>query len=280
VKTDKRYWREAAKTQPVWLCEVSLTPVTYQRCLGCAQQRLEPACPFPPQLLAALHAANQPDDVVEGIRHTGYPVIRVSSLLGCKYRSWLGRNEGYPLETPTDHWARLRGSLIHRAIEEMGADAGGLTEKRLTAFVWQDQLAAFVTGRVDAYDIHSRTLFDFKTVNLGRHGLDAMQLPRPRHVKQLTLYAWLLALNGYPPPQQFRLIYMTMAELRAVEVKSPDEAALAQIEGWVLSILQDILADQPPPPKPVEGWECQYCPFSQCISNRRAKAKQPLAGVS
>ena len=137
TNTDEQYWRVAKLNQPVWLCEVTREPVTYPACITCAEQRTQPDCPFPPHLLAALHEANQPDDVVEGIRHTGYPVVRVSSLLwaASTRRGW-GANQGFPLETPTDHWARLRGTLIHRAIEEMGADAEGLTEKRLTAFVW------------------------------------------------------------------------------------------------------------------------------------------------
>ena len=116
--TESAHWREQKEMQPVWLCEVTRAPVSYGACITCARNRQQPSCPFPPTLLTALHAANQPDDVVEAIRHTGYPVLRVSSLLGCKHKSWLGRNHGYPLETPSEHWARLRGTLIHKAIDE------------------------------------------------------------------------------------------------------------------------------------------------------------------
>lgn len=49
----------------------------------------------------------------------------------------------------------------------MGMDADDLTEKRLSVFVWDETVAAFVTGQVDAYDIQSRTLFDFKTIHIG-----------------------------------------------------------------------------------------------------------------
>lgn len=276
-----KYWRETQAAQPIWLCEVTHDPVAYPACLDCARRRLQPGCPFPPHLLAALQDANQPDEVVEGIRHTGYPVLRVSSLLGCKYKSWLGRQAGYPLETPTAHWARLRGKLIHHALAELGGDAGSMTERRLTTFVQSEGLAAFVTGRIDAYDMVHRTLFDFKTVNLGKAGLTGLSLAQPRHVKQLKLYAWLLARNGYPPPQHFRLVYMTMAELHTVEVKAPTAEELAEVERWVFSILQDVLADQPPPPTPVESWECRYCPFTQCSSNRRPKRHpQPMVAVA
>ena len=244
-------------------------PVSYSDCLACAQQRLQPDCPFPPHLLAALYAANQPDDVVEGMRHTGYPVVRVSSLLGCKYKSWLGRTEGYPLETPREYWARLRGTLIHRAIEEMGLDAEGLTEKRLSAFLWDDVVAAFVTGRVDAYDVESRTLYDFKTVNINKQGLAGMTLPRPRHVKQLRIYSWLLVKNGYPPPTSIQIAYMSMADLRTEQAPVLTAAELNEIEGWIITIMRDILAKQAPEVKPVEGWECSFCAFTQCRKNRK-----------
>jgi len=276
TEMDEQAWREAQTTQPVWLCEVTRTPVAYGVCLACARQRLLPTCPFPPHLLAALYGANQPDEVVEGMRQTGYPVLRVSSLLGCKYKTWLSRNEGYPLETPMEHWARLRGKLIHHALAELGGDAGSLTERRLTAFVEDEGLAAFVTGRIDAYDLAHRTLFDFKTVNLGKTGLAGMTLPQPRHVKQLKLYAWLLARNGYPPPQHFRLVYLTMADLCSVDVKAPAADELVQVEGWVRNILCDALATQPPSPQPVEPWECRYCPFTHCPSNRRPQGRQRI----
>ena len=73
--------------------------------------------------------------------------------------------------------------------------------------------------------------FDFKTINVGRGGLDGMQLPRQRHVKQLQIYAWLLAQNGYPPhPPPIRIAYMTMAQLRTEEVAVRDD--LDQVHGW------------------------------------------------
>lgn len=263
------HWREQQEMQPVWLCEVTRAPVTYAACISCARTRQQPSCPFPPTLLTALHAANQPDDVVEAIRHTGYPVLRVSSLLGCKYKSWLGRNQGYPLETPSEHWARLRGTLIHKAIEEMGAAGSGLIEQRLTAFVWDENVATFVSGRVDLYDIESRTLFDFKTVNTGKGGINSLQLPKPRHVNQLQIYSWLLAKNGYPPPTSIRIAYLTMSELRTVDAPAPDLAARERIEQWVLSIARDLLSPTPPPARALEPWECRLCPFTQCKANKR-----------
>ena len=270
-ETASRYWRVRQAEQPVWLCEVTKQPVAYAACIACARRRERPSCPYPPHLLSALYAANQPDDVVEGIRHTGYPVVRVSTLLGCKRQAWLGRTAGYPLETPTDHWARLRGSLIHRAIEEMGGDAEGLAEQRLTTFVWDDTVAAFVSGRVDAYSIASRTLFDFKTVNTGKGGLSGMQLPKPRHVKQLHLYSWLLAQNGYPPPTAIRVAYMTMGDLRTVDAPVLPEDELDQVRDQVLRVLRDILAPNPPPARPVEAWECHFCSFTQCPTHKGSK---------
>lgn len=111
----------------------------------------------------------------------------------------------------------------------------GLIEQRLTAFVWDEQVATFVSGRVDLYDIESRTLFDFKTVNTGKGGINSMQLPKPRHVNQLQIYSWLLAKNGYPPPTSIRIAYLTMSAVRTVDAPAP-YSARERIEQWVLSI--------------------------------------------
>lgn len=66
---------------------------------------------------------------------------------------------------------------------------------------------------------------------------------------------------------------MSMGELRTVDAPALDEPALEQVEGWVLRILRDILAPTPPPPRPVEAWECRFCTFSQCPAHRAHGAK-------
>lgn len=100
-----------------------------------------------------------------------------------------------------------------------------------------------------------------------------MTLPCPRHVKQLQLYAWLLARNGYPPPTLIRIVYMTMTDLRTEETLAPTMVETRFIQGQVLSILHDILSDEPPPEKPIEQWECNYCSFTQFSKNKRKSPK-------
>lgn len=246
----------ASPAQPMWLCEVTATPVTPAACLACARQRLQPSCSFNPALLKALAAANQPDLSIEGLRQVGYPVLRVSSLVGCARKAWYARQGGGPpLEKPSEHWARLRGTIFHAALENMG---DGHVERRLVAFLYDREMAAFVTGRVDGYDPETGCLTDYKTTR---------RLPgslRPFHQRQVWLYAWLLARNGFGIPCSIRVIYLNMAGIHSCDVVAPSPADLDELEANLLSRLRAILAAQPPDAQPEEPWECKYCPFRQC----------------
>lgn len=238
-----------------WLCEVTEAPVTVRACLACARARHQPSCPFNVAILKALAAANEPDAAISGLRQTGYPVLRVSSLTGCLRKSWYSLRAERRLETPSQHWARLRGAIFHRALENMGE---GHIERRLTSFLYDNQHAAFITGRVDGYDPELATLTDYKTTR---------RLPgsvRPQHHRQVLLYAWLLARNGFGLPNAIRILYISMARVKSFDVAVPREEDLSELETKLLSQVRRILADEPPQATPEADWECRYCPFTQC----------------
>lgn len=238
-----------------WLCEVTEEPVIVGTCLACARARKLPSCPFNVALLKALAAANRPDAAITGLHQTGYPVLRVSSLTGCVRKSWFSLRAEHRLETPSRHWARLRGTIFHHALENMGE---GHVERRLTAFLYDSEVAAFVTGRIDGYDPESTTLTDYKT---------SRRLPgsvRPHHYHQVQLYAWLLVRNGFGLPSTIRLLYISMAKVRSFDVAVPTEQELVTLEAELLERVRRILADRPPAAVPEQSWECKYCGFSQC----------------
>ncbi|RME50075.1 MAG: Dna2/Cas4 domain-containing protein [Caldilineae bacterium] len=240
---------------PRWLCEVTEEPVTVAACLACARERRQPSCPFNVALLKALAAANEPDAAISGLHQTGYPVLRVSSLTGCVRKSWYSLRAERRLETPSQHWARLRGAIFHHALENMGE---GHIERRLTAFLYDQEAAAFITGRIDGFSPERNELVDYKSTR---------RLPgnvRPHHHRQVLLYAWLLARNGFGPPRTIRLIYISMAKVKSFDVPPPTPAELAELETNLLVRVRRILADEPPEPTPEETWECKYCPFSEC----------------
>lgn len=240
---------------PLWLCEVTHEPVTVAACLACARERRQPTCPFNPALLRALAAANEPDAALSGLHQTGYPVLRVSSLTGCVRKSWYSLRAERRLETPSDHWARLRGTIFHAALEQMG---DGHVERRLTAFLYDTAVAAFISGRIDGYDPETASLTDYKT---------ARRLPsslRPSHLRQVQLYAWLLWKNGYGVSRSLRIVYISMAAVRSFEAATPTESDLVRLEEGLLSRIRAILHDEPPPATPQEKWECRYCAFAQC----------------
>ena len=110
---------------PSWLCELSREPVSEADCLACARQRLEPDCPFNPAILKALAEANAPDVGLSGLHQIGYPVLRVSGLVGCAASPGMGahalpcwkrrRNTGPGCEAPSsmppwNPWARVMWS--------------------------------------------------------------------------------------------------------------------------------------------------------------------------
>jgi CRISPR/Cas system-associated exonuclease Cas4 (RecB family) len=242
-------------TDPLWLCEVSAQPVTRADCLACARERRQPTCAFNPALLRALAAANEPDAALTGLHQTGYPVLRVSSLTGCIRQSWYSLRSERRLEKPSEHWSRLRGVIFHAALEQMG---DGHVEKRLTAFLYDSTVAAFISGRIDGYDPDTASLTDYKTTR---------RLPgnlRPHHLRQVHLYAWLLWKNGYGLPQAIRMVYISMAAVRSFDAAVPSESDLMRLEDDLLSRIRAILHDSPPPPIPQESWECKYCGFAQC----------------
>ena len=245
-------------TQPLWLCEITDQPVTVPACLACARERREAACPFNPAILRALAAANEPDAALCGLHQTGYPVLRVSSLTGCVRKSWYSLRAERRLEKPSDHWARLRGTIFHAALEQMG---DGHVERRLTAFLYDTSVAAFVSGRIDGYDPQTARLTDYKT---------ARRLPgtvRPQHLRQAHLYAWLLWKNQIGIPHTIRILYISMSAIRSFDAVTPTESDLVRLEESLLTRVRAILHDDPPPATPEEGWECKYCAFTQCPSH-------------
>jgi CRISPR/Cas system-associated exonuclease Cas4 (RecB family) len=243
------------QNRPRWLCEVTEDPVTVSACLDCARERRQPSCPFNPALLKALAGANEPDAALAGLHQTGYPVLRVSSLTGCVRRTWYSLRAEGRLERPSQHWARLRGTIFHQALENMG---DGHVERRLVTFLYDSEVAAFITGRIDGYDPQRHELADYKT---------ARRLPGSvqfHHHRQVHLYAWLLARNGFGLPKAIRILYISMSSVRSFDVAVPTDADLMALETDLLARLRRILADEPPEPTPEMAWECTYCAFAHC----------------
>jgi len=250
-----------------WLCEVSHEAVESSACLQCALQRRKPGCQLDYAVLKAIEAANQPDDTVEALRQV-YPVIRVTSLTGCLRKAWYQAN-GFDedLVPPSVYWARTRGTIFHEYFERYLGGVG-MVEKRLTYFV--RQVEAFVSGRVDFYNLESGALVDFKTIalkktwrkSLSRYAVKYLDTPYDSHVQQLSIYSWLLTRSGYPV-NSMRLVYMSMDHSQVFDVPVPDVEA---VETSVIEKLQTILAARQPDAE--AGWLCKYCTFGMCEHNQ------------
>lgn len=259
-----------------WTCQVTDDPVLVRDCLRCAYQRRRPDCPMDYGILRALAHTVDRDETLEVLREAGFPIVRVSSLTACEREAWYKEHDvAGGLEPPKRHWARLRGTIFHRAFDDTGGN--GLREKRLLAFL--EELGAYVAGKFDHYNPDTAEVTDYKTIALkktwrknaygpGQGGYKTRRLDKPKahHVEQLKIYAWLLRRNGYPV-KNIRIVYVSMGDVQSFDVDPPTGAELDELEATIIERAEAIVAENPPPDEPPSEWLCKYCTFHQCPSN-------------
>ena len=271
---------EIAQAQPAWLCEVTGEPVAFAVCLACAQAQTRPACPSAvPAILTALKTSRQVPEEIRSLRQVAQgldtPMIRATGLLGCVRKAWFQQHTGRPLELPSAHWARLRGTIFHQALADMAN--GTLAETRLSALVDDGDARAIISGQIDDFVSQTGLLTDYKTTNAQLHGNGRFRLPQTSHVRQLWVYQWLLVRNGYGLPAAARIVYMNMRAIRPApaplllpDAPAPGEPftkrqpTISEWEGVLAGRAKAILAAEPPDPQPDESWECGYCPYATC----------------
>jgi CRISPR/Cas system-associated exonuclease Cas4 (RecB family) len=259
-------------TRVLWLCQVTGEKVPLAVCLECARQRSRRDCQFDEAILRALANSLAADEALAELNSlaesAGATVLRVTSLLGCARQTWYGLQGGRPLEKPANHWARLRGVIIHAALENLARGEGVVTEIRLHASLERLGIKAWVSGRVDHYDAQLRRIVDYKTINTNGKKLAKLDLPKRQHVGQLWIYSWLLAQNGYPAPIEGRVIYIDMATVHATDVIMPEDHA--ETEAYVVAKARAIVTAGPEGPAgdAKAAWECRYCAFAGRCSYR------------
>jgi len=194
-------------------------------------------------------------------------LLRVTSLLGCTRQAWYGLHGRPPLEKPSEHWSRLRGTIFHAALESLAGE-NAVAETRLIASLEELGAQAWIAGKIDHYDPALRLATDYKTINTFGRKMGALELPKQHHVAQLWIYGWLLGKSGYPYPLVSRIVYMDMGAVRTVDVLMPDIELQAAVETRLVQKARLITeADHAGPPgDPQESWECNYCArATQCV---------------
>ena len=208
-------------------------------------------------------------------RQQGKTVLRVSSLTGCTRQAWYRLTQGAPLETPSRHWARLRGTIFHKALESM-AEKNVRAEYRLLVDLTPWGVNAIIAGMVDHYDPLTRTLTDLKTINTWKRLSKVEDLPYEHHVGQLWMYAWLLEKDGAGYPERMQITYMTMGDIRTVGVPMPTPEARQFVEARIIAKARAILEADPvqgPKGDPRKDWQCRYCLFKTACPDRRDAKK-------
>ena len=261
-----------------WLCEVTNDPVQTDACFACARQRLQTGCHFTPAVLRALRTSMQPDPALQAVyalaRQAGVTVLRVSSLTGCTRQAWYKTVQATPLEKPSRHWARLRGSIFHEALQAMaGKDA--IAERRFVVSLQAHGLAAWIAGQVDHYDPQTGVIVDYKTINANGRKLHRMEdLPQEHHRAQVWIYAWLLEQSGWPYPQAARIVYMDMGDVRLTEVPMPSAEGRQLVAQRIIAKAKTIVeaGDLGPKGDPRMAWECRYCLYKPTCPDRDTAA--------
>ena len=268
----------------IWLCEITGQPIPLHDCLECAEHRQVPSCPFPPTVLKALANSMRGDDgLLEAqalAQRAGVALLRVTGLLGCTRQAWYYLHGRPPLEKPSEHWSRLRGTIFHAALESLAGEHA-VAETRLIASLEELGARAWIAGKVDHYDPALRLLTDYKSVNSFGRKMASLDLPKQHHIAQLWIYSWLLAKSGYPYPLAGRVVYMDMGAVRTVDVPMPDTDLQAAVEARLVEKARLITEADPAGPTgdPQEQWQCSYCACAgQCPY--RLKRHTPAADAA
>ncbi len=264
---------------PLWLCDVTREPVAPDTCFACSRNGRPNACSFTPPILEALRSSMRSDNGLRAAYNLaaqqGKTVLRVSSLTGCTRQAWYKLTQGTPLETPSRHWARLRGTIFHKALESM-AEKSALAEYRLLVDLGPWGVPVIIAGMVDHYDPATRTLTDLKTINTWKKLEKLEDLPYQHHVAQLWMYAWLLEKDGAGYPERMQITYMTMGDIRTVPVDLPDEKARRAVEARIIDKAKAIVEanDAGPEGDPRKDWQCRYCLYKVACPYRRDTKKK------
>jgi hypothetical protein len=217
--------------------------------------------------------------MVEELRtnpHRG-PLLSVTALLGCLRAVFLERTRDY-VAAPIQNWYPHRGTVMHRAVET--SMEGWLFESTFERAFG----ARSVRGRIDAYDIKTETLYDWKSVSETRlSGIMVYGLPR-EHILQVNAYRLLMAERH--PVRAMKLVYLGMNEI-AITGASPEVSArgvryLPEVERLPDAEVEDLLTrnaetlgrafetgDPPPVAAPeTRRWKCgRFCPVREhCVA--------------
>jgi len=260
---------------PLWLCDVTKEPVAPDKCLACARNGRPNGCNFTPPILEALRSSMQNDSSLRAIyswaKQQNVTILRVSSLTGCTRKTWYRLTQGTPLEAPSRHWARLRGTIFHKALENM-AEKSVMAEQRFIVDLRPWGVNAAIAGMVDHYDPTTGVLSDLKTMNAFKRLSNYPDLPHKHHIAQVWIYGWLLEKAGFGYPRRMEITYMTMGDIRTVPVDLPTHEGRQFVEARIVAKAKSIVEADPtvgPKGDAQADWECRYCLYKTACPDRR-----------
>lgn len=251
--------------------------------------------PFPLPLLAAME--DQRED----------PVPTASVLAGCLRQFQLKRRTEY-YEKPADMLPSIFGTAFHAMME-------GYTTVDPGQAYFPDDTSGPAQEYVKPGPRH-RELRLVASVNLGLPGYEAVEVkgqcdflhegvlvrdwkskrflplnfePPIDNVRQVNVYNWLAAENGYQPAPEYELVYVSQSWLSRFTGKT---ARLAKVKDWVVERLHEwalyesqgelvppleALFAEPDPKTRKFPAPCGYCPVREaCLAEWREGAEAPF----
>ena len=196
-----------------------------------------------------------------------------SQFQGCARKVILQEREQYD-EAITDLFWRVKGTLIHAAIEDALA---AIPEQMRAHFHSEERLASEVdgipiTGKYDLfYDgdhpIFNRPmLWDHKTTRF------CPKEPKLEHIAQTNIYAWLIGKNGQPKPGIIEINYIDGEKAIPFRFEPWSDASVeAYLRRRLAAGLGDAYHHSMLPPRVEKDgwWQCgqnrtntRYCPFT------------------
>lgn len=194
-------------------------------------------------------------------------------LTGCPRQYRLRLDHGYTVDP--EQVASFAGQAVHQAL--LHEQPGWLLERRVAREITVQGTRLAITGQPDAVHLESGLIRDYKLTFSPRTA------PRPEHITQVNLYAWLLArgtdlATGDPvrvPVRRGEILYLfkTVTSF-PVPIWPPEEQ-----ERVLRDLLAPFLDPELPPELPaLEQWKCAYCPVQNTCRRYAARPKPAWRG--
>ena len=231
--------------------------ISFKECLqNCTQQKR--CLPVPMPVGIVRYALEE--------RPNGYTVTQISQ---CLRKSYFEIKYNYYANPKEQLFFAYRGNVIHSILSdfdtfrESGVYYNGrfVIEKRfykpIEIVIGQKKHLLRFSGKIDIYDSHTKTLYDYKTIS---DFVKQDLLPRPHHVVQTNIYSYLLSPTY--KVERIVVVYVAMNNVYEVELEPKQYDDILDFIRKQLAKLHYAVTQNVVPEATPNGF-CKMCMFKQ-----------------